>query len=656
VIHNCPAETAIDRELVIALAGQPNSGKSTLFNAVAGLKVETGNFAGTSLTFTETSLVVNGTRVRLIDLPGTYSISSHDPAERVARDYLLSGKADLIINVIDSALLSRSLEFTLQLIEMQVPMLICLNMIDEAHRKGIEIDLGRLTELTGLTACPVVAVLGTGIDQLFREAIAACSRPYRPVGPVYDRDVEECIERLSSHYPERLRAELPLPQRFILLRLLEMDEAFERRVAQIDGAFVDRVLEERKRLAEMHNWPETGVLASHRHALVLDLYEKISVHHRGELMGVRERLDRILVDPIGGLVVMGGSVLATFYFAFFLGDTLSRWIERPFDQLKERIAELGSSLPVALLSGLTEGVVAGAAIVLPYLIPLLLLLAIFEDIGLLPRIAFMVDGVLHRVGLHGKSIIPLLLGFGCNVPAIMAARNLATTRERVITMLVIPFVTCSARGVIVLALAGKYLGPIWATSLYGIGLAVAMVVSFILSKILPFPSPGLIMEVPPLRRPYPSVVLANVWLRAREFIVIAWPVILIASCGLAILSYIGIDAAVNRWLSFLTVTILGLPESVGIALFLGLFRKELTLVMLVSALGTSHFASVLSQTQILVLVVFSLLYIPCIATISLLWKEGGWRLGLGSTALNFAVSVLLAGSIAHLAPYLKLFN
>jgi len=218
-----------------------------------------------------------------------------------------------------------------------------------------------------------------------------------------------------------------------------------------------------------------------------------------------------------------------------------------------------------------------------------------------------------------------------------------------VTMLIVPFVTCSARSTIVLAIAGRYLGAAWVVGLYALSVAVSMAVSIVLSRWTRHPPLGLIMEVPPLRRPHPAIVVRKVWLRLREFFVVAWPVIMASSIVLSAATHFGIDAPVNRALSPVTTSILGLPAVTGIALLLGVFRKELTLVMLAAALGTSDFGAVLSPGQLLVLVVFSMLYVPCIATLATIWKEGGWKACLASMALNLGVSLAVAGAVARLA-------
>ncbi|MCE5275951.1 MAG: ferrous iron transport protein B, partial [Deltaproteobacteria bacterium] len=230
-----------------------------------------------------------------------------------------------------------------------------------------------------------------------------------------------------------------------------------------------------------------------------------------------------------------------------------------------------------------------------------------------------------------------------------AVRGLEYERDRTLTMLIIPFIACSARTVVILALAGKYLGATYTTAIFIGNIMVALAVSFALSRLQVDMAPGLIMDVPPLRRPYLNQVANKVWWRLREFLVFAWPVIVISSLVLAFLSHMGVDTTINGFLEPITSGILRLPDQTGITLFLGIFRKELTLLMLNQALGTVNVAAVMSHAQILVLVVFTVLYIPCIATISTLWKEGGWKIALYSIALNTTVALVVAGGIAQIA-------
>ncbi|HRR20900.1 MAG TPA: ferrous iron transport protein B [Desulfomonilia bacterium] len=640
--------TSDKSDLVVALAGQPNCGKSTIFNAVAGFKVNTGNFSGTTVSFTETDVYIGGRTIRLIDLPGTYSLTAHDAAERVARDYLLSGRVDVIINVIDTSLLARSLELTLQLIEMDVPMVVALNMFDEAQKKGMEIDIPKLKSLTGVEACPLVAVQGSGVHELFETAIRVAQEGFKRVAPVYDRDVEECIAAILARYPSALRERLAVDERFVVIQLLEMDEEFETITRETDSDFLEYVHECRRSLAQIHDWPESGVFASHRHALVLDLFEEVAVVKSRAAVSPGEAIDRFIINPVGGLAATVGVFFSMFAVSFWIGNLIAGLVEGPLDSFGIYLNGHVSGSAGILVSGIYDGFTAGVGIVLPYLIPLLVVLSLLEDTGLLPRIAFMVDGLLHRFGLHGKSVVPIIMGYGCNVPAIMAARNLEYERDRVVTMLMVPFIACSARTVIILALAGKYLGAGYTTLIYLGNIAIALGISSALSRFSSDLSPGIIMDVPPLRRPYLHIVSRKVWVRILEFLLFAWPIIAVSSIALAVFSFIGIDGAINRLFSPVTEIILQLPSELGITLFLGIFRKELTLIMLNSALDTADVSLVLSPEQILVLVVFTVLYIPCIATITTLWKEGGAKVALLSIVLNTSVALAVAGAVAWL--------
>ncbi|MCX7944831.1 MAG: ferrous iron transport protein B [Deltaproteobacteria bacterium] len=642
-------------EIKIALVGQPNCGKSTLFAAVSGYYVETGNFPGTTITFTETRINYRGKKVRLLDLPGIYSINSFDETEKLTRDKILSGEMDIIINVIDTTMIARSLELTLQLLEMKIPMVVVLNMIDEAEKKGIVVDFEKFYSYTGLRVFPTVAIKGIGISELFDYVVNFDESNFSPKTPIYDKDVEECIADIILYFPPSLEESYPkIDKRFFVIRLLEMDEYFERVVEVKDTDFISYVRKKRAELAELHNWPEESVFASHRHAYVLDLCEKISTVKSKTGNNLVEEFDRFLINPIGGFISISTVFALLFFVTFYLGDSISGLVEKPLEEFSENILSNFRGNVGVVLSGVFDGIRGGLGIVIPYFVPLIFLLSILEDSGILPRIAFMLDGIMHRFGLHGKSVIPFILGYGCNVPAIMAARTLENNWDKKIIILLSSFIPCSARTVLVLALITKFLGWYQTLLLYLMNIVVVFILSSLISRYKRIESEGFIMDIPPLRIPYPNMLLKKLWHRMAEFIVFAWPIIIISSVLLGFFDQWGVSSAVNKILSLLTVYILDLPEELGITLFLGIFRKELSLVMLYQALGTEDVLSVLSSYQVWVLVVFITFYVPCVATISTIYREGGIKLAILSFFLNMTVAIILAGLFSLVFRYVVL--
>jgi ferrous iron transport protein B len=305
--------------------------------------------------------------------------------------------------------------------------------------------------------------------------------------------------------------------------------------------------------------------------------------------------------------------------------------------------------------GFFEGVIAGLTIAIPYLIPFFLILSLLEDSGYLARMAFLMDAVMHKVGLHGRAFIPLLLGYGCNVPACLSCRILENKRERDIAGFLVTLVPCAARTVVILSLVGAYLGFQWALAVYAFNLLIIFILGRIAFKLLPGEPMGLIMEMPPYRMPSLKSVFNETWGRLQDFIFMAFPIIIASTFLIKLLELLGVVSILSRLLSPITVGWLGLPEAVGITLIFGILRKELTIIMLASLLGTQNFATVLTPIQMLVFTLVTLFYIPCVATISALAKEFGWRRALYITAFEIGFALLLGGVAFRLLGMLGFF-
>ena len=302
-------------------------------------------------------------------------------------------------------------------------------------------------------------------------------------------------------------------------------------------------------------------------------------------------------------------------------------------------AFLGSNtLAYTVADGLAMGIFGGVGIVLPYLLPFLLGLALLEDSGYLPRVAFLMDNVMHLMGLHGKSIIPFILGYGCSVPAVMSTRILESPRDRLVVSLLAILVPCSARSVIIFALVAYALGPYWALAVYFFNLLVIAVLGRLTTLLLPEISPGLLMEIPEYRRPTFSNVLRKSWYSLKDFVVVAWPILIVGSLVLSLLKFYGVEGYFNEALRPFTA-LLGLPAAVGTTLIFGIMRKELSLVMLTEALGTTQINTVLSHTQLLTFTIFVLFYIPCASTIAALSREVGWKGAATAVVVSLALAL-----------------
>jgi ferrous iron transport protein B len=633
------------RPFTLAFIGQPNCGKSTLFNEVAGYRSVSSNFPGATVSFTEGKVRIMGRTLNLVDLPGIYSLTPMDPAGRETQRFLLDGRADVIVNVMDASVLSRSLELTLQLLELEIPVVLCLNMMDEAGRKGIRIRTDELSRILGIPAVETVATRGKGIRALFGEALRARCRtsPVRP--PSHSLDVERVIADLERDLAGRVPRSMPVSCRLMAVKLLEGDPDFIDSLRREAGSVPASVGRCRKRLERAHGRPADAVVSAERHAIAMSVAESASLMGKPVIRWA-DRLDDLLLHNLWGVVCMA-LILGLFFQAVF---RLGGWLEKPMSAFIENQAAVwfghgpSASLAGAMLRSAFYGVGGGLTVVIPFLIPFLLGLSFLEDSGYLPRAAFLADGAMHRIGLHGTTVIPVMLGYGCNVPAVMATRILGSPRDRFLASVVAVLVPCSARMTVIFGLTGAALGGAAALGVYGLNLLVVAVSGWALSRLMPESSPGMLMEIPSFRRPRLKSLWSKTWIRLKDFVVYAWPLLVLGSAVLGLMDHFGWTGGVNRGMRPLTA-LLGLPAGLGVVLVYGLLRKELTMLMLFQVLGTHRASDVLTAGQILSFTVFVVFYLPCLGTIGALVREVGARRTAAVSLFCLAVSILLAASV-----------
>lgn len=622
-----------------ALIGQPNCGKSTLFNQVAGYKAETGNFAGTTVTFTETKVRVLGDVVELVDLPGTYTLLGTNPAERVVLDYLVDKPVDAIINVIDATHLVQGLTLTLELMELGRPLVLVINMMDEAKRQGLKLDGQKLESLLGIPVMPMIATRGQGIREAFTRTWHIAQEKRIPTPKVYSEEIEKSVISLKK---ELEKDNYPVSRRAIVVKLLEGDPVLTEQVSRKIPHVLEHIQKELDVLCHQSSRQAVWLIASERQRLAREMARKVSSQQQTQLT-LRDRLDDYLLHPFWGYIFLLAILGLFFYVVYGFGKMLEEPLLNFFNQLDKLILNAlhANGFIAQVVSGAVQGISGGLAIVLPYLVPFLVGLGFLEDIGYLTRIAFMMDSLMHRMGLHGKAIVPFILGYGCNVPAIMSTRIMEDKRDRFLSAALSTMVPCAARLAVVFGLVAFYVGPWAALGIYFYNLLIIAITGRIITIFLPEDSPGLILEMPVYRWPTVKTITAKAWFRIREFIFEAWPILIIGSVVLAIMNYF----SVTRYLDALLQPfnwLLGLPREVGTPLIFGIFRKELSLIMLAQAFGTTNYAAIMTPQQMVVFTVFVVFYVPCLATIISIRNELGAKAMWAISALTVVVATIAA--------------
>lgn len=530
-----------DHTLTLAVAGNPNAGKTSLFNALTGLTQGVSNFPGTTVARREGICLHNGQRLHVIDLPGTYSLTAASPDEVIARDAITGGEPDVIINVVDASNLERNLYLTVQLIETGVPLVIALNLVEQAHSQGIVLDVPRLQQMLGNH--PVVEInarTGSGLPHLLSTVMATAATTPAPRPPLvdYGPELEAALGQVQAALPAG-----PTPNpRWLALRLLEQDADWGARVQTRPGgaAAVALATTHAQEITTLYGDDIDILTADTRYELIGSIVRQVISRSSQRQVSLTERIDAVVTHRLLGLPLFALVMYIVFKLIIDVSAPFLEWVDAviggPLTQWTLSLLTLLQA-PAWLQSLAVDGIIAGVGGVLVFVPGLLVLyfsLAVLEDSGYLARAAFVMDRLMQVVGLHGKSVIPLVLGFGCAVPAIYATRTIASRRDRLLTGLLVPLMSCSARlpvyVVFGLAFFGRYASTvIWLLYLLGIAVAIAAGLFFSRTLLKPESESAFVLELPPYRLPSLRSLWIHMWNNTREFIRNAGTVILAMS-------------------------------------------------------------------------------------------------------------------------------
>lgn len=669
------------REITIGFIGNPNCGKTTLFNAYTGANLKVANWPGVTVEKVEGAIRDHDVTIHLVDLPGTYSLTSYTMEETVARQFILSGDVDVIINVADASSLERSLYLTLQLLELGRPVVLALNMMDIVMKRGMEIDLHRLPEMLGIPVIPVSARKRIGLDVLLHAAVHHAGHPqpdriiheHHPEGRhaarhaeyamVYSDDLEDRIDRLT----DALQASYPglANLRWHALKLLEGDREITEKYPVNLPDVLDRSYE--------------SDVINQKYDFIGEIIGEVLLH-KARRDALTERADRVLTSSVWGIPVFLAVMAVIFFLTFTVGD----WVKGGFESVIDGISSAVEALLAASGAGgmitslVVNGVIGGVGTIvtfLPNILILFLCLALLEDSGYMARVAYVMEGIMSRLGLSGKAFIPMLLGFGCTVPAIMASRALENKRDRFKVMLVTPFMSCNARLTIYILFAEMFFGDkamLAAYSMYLIGIVVAIAVSAVIHLIDRKNSVNyLLIELPEYKIPDMHTVAIYVWEKVEDYLEKAGTTIFVATLFIWALLNFGpagytadmgqsFGADIGRFLTPLFVPIgLGFWQ-IAVALLAGISAKEVVVsscavlfgvVNASSPEGMAEFAAALAAIgfgpfNAFCLMLFCLLYIPCAAALATIRSESGSWAWMGFTAFfQLAVAWLVTFAV-----------
>lgn len=646
-----------NEELNVAFIGNPNCGKTTLFNAYTGARLKVANWPGVTVEKVEGNFKYHDHEFKLVDLPGIYSLTSYTMEEKLSRQYILDDEVDVIVDVADAPSLERNLYLTLQLIELGKPVVLALNMMDIVNERGMEIDLHRLPEMLGIPVIPVSARKKTGLNILMHAVAHHKDKP---------------LDKLEHHHSEGKHIHHHHSE-YVMVYSDEIEDKIDQVILKLKDKYVDlknyrwhaiKLLEQDKEIVEKYDVDISDIATqSYEEEIIKEKYDFIEeiidevLVNKDTANRKTDKADKILTNRFLSIPAFLLIMAAVFFLTFTIGDFLKGYLEIGIEQLSNGLNQILINLNVAdwLISLITDGIIAGVGGILtflPNIVILFIALAFLEDSGYMSRVAYVMDGLMSKVGMSGRAFIPMILGFGCSVPAVMASRALENKRDRIKTILVTPFMSCSARLPIYVLLSEMFFGKyamLAAYSMYVIGLVIAIVLMLLMGIIdrkKEVKSHSLLMELPDYKAPNAHTVFIYVWEKVKDYLTKAGTTIFVASIVLWLLMNFGIHGMTSdvsqsfcAMIGKVLVPIMA-PTGLGywqiiVSLIAGISAKEVV-VSSVSVLysvsnvtsqaGMSTLAAILESTgftavNAYAMMIFCLLYVPCIATVATIKKE-----------------------------------
>ena len=655
------------RTINVALIGNPNCGKTSLFNFASGAHGHVGNYSGVTVDASVAHASFFGYEFNLTDLPGTYSLSCYSPEELYVRQHLSEQMPDVVINIIDSSNIERNLYLTTQLIDMDLRIVGALNMYDEFEGRGDKLDLQTLSTLFGIPMVPTSFKSGMGVKELFKAVIQVyegSSKEARHLHINYGHEIEDGIRHIQQYLKPDPSVHTRYSTRYVALKLLEHDTDMEHFISQRAGSQTARIMAARDKASarvqeETAQEAETAIMDA-KYGFINGALREAGFQQgtKKDTYRTTHLIDRVLSHKYLGFPIFFAILFLMFQTTFVLGQYPMDWIDAGVEWLGQWVAASMSEGP--LRSMLVDGIIGGVGAVIVFMPQILILyffISLMEDSGYMARAAFIMDRLMHGMGLHGKSFIPLVMGFGCNVPAVMATRTIESRRSRLITMLILPFMSCSARLPIYIMIIGTFFAVEYQSwvmlSLYVVGIMMAVIVSKVFSTwIIKGEDTPFVMELPPYRWPTAKAIGRHTWEKGKEYLKKMGGIILVASIIVWALGYFGPKGTaqdmeqsfiglMGQWIAPL-FTLQGFNWQLDVSLIAGVGAKEIV----ASTIGVLGGLEDLSPLAAYCYLLFVLLYFPCIATLAAIKHEtNSWRWAMTAavytTCLAWVVSAVV---------------